>query len=629
MSSSGSDPSSSDPPSADPPTEEPTSVAPAPSITPGSNPSSADPPSADPPSEEPTSTAVAPSVASPCREASLADPPGPVCSPLSAAETVVVHSSPVSTALPLAETADAPVTPIPMVDRPSSVPVNVRAALRELQALADAHSRRIEDCEGRLGVLPPSAALLATRCERLEEALRDKSRLVAQLRESLQRETALVDRLRWKVDHIRSRYSLLAAELDHVDFSDGPPLGPATPSAASPPAACSPSRPAKALGKRSRRPSPRVPAKASRLSKPDASAIPPSAVSGGRSPVVLESSDDDLSDDSETLRAALAKSRSASRRPASANPVRLPSTSTPPLRTTSATGLSLKRAMFGTSDSETESSAEKNKSAPPVADNTSPLLADSSLLPRDAMIPGYMQTKTFSAAEVAPWPVDLVNSWCIVTMSSTDLVDQLDLPWGWFGPPDGNLDRPPKWKRSLMNPPMIQRLLAAEPWVEARVPMQPVSFRPVGWFAQLAAAYIQFDEEHSQALWEATHCLWISKDQARANSFLASYYNARKKRRSRATRAWREVVDLIFIGMSRGHCDLDIFLDPFFRHLPRTRRVVYWFPGREEGSDPVDLLEALRVSDSAWPWLTQYRLSSVPHPGALVPRLKGKFVPSV
>ena len=73
-----------------------------------------------------------------------------------------------------------------MVDRPSSVPVNVRAALRELQALADAHSRRIEDCEDRLDVLPPSAALLATRCERWEEALRDKSRLVAQLREALQ-----------------------------------------------------------------------------------------------------------------------------------------------------------------------------------------------------------------------------------------------------------------------------------------------------------------------------------------------------------------------------------------------------------------------------------------------------------
>ncbi|CAI5721632.1 unnamed protein product [Peronospora farinosa] len=284
MSSPGSDPPSADPPSADPPSEEPTSVAPAPPIAPGSN-----PPPDDPPSEEPTSIVVTPSVDSPCKGVSLADLPGPVSSPLSAAETVVVHSSPVSTALPPAETADAPVTPAPMVDHPSSVPVNVRAALQELQALADAHSRRIEDCEGRLGVLPPSATLLATRCERLKETLRDNSRLVAQLREALQRESALVDRLRWKVDHIRSRYSLLSPELDHVDFSDGPPPGPATPSAASPPAVCSPSRPAKALCKRSRRPSPRVPAKASKLPRPDASAIPLSAVSGRRSPVVLKS----------------------------------------------------------------------------------------------------------------------------------------------------------------------------------------------------------------------------------------------------------------------------------------------------------------------------------------------------
>ena len=63
-------------------------------------------------------------------------------------------------------------------------------------------------------------------------------------------------------------------------------------------------------------------------------------------------------------------------------------------------------------------------------------------------------------------------------------------------------------------------------------------------------------------------------------------------------------------------------------HLPRPRCVVYWFPGREEGSNLVNLLEALRISDSAFPWLTQYRLSSEPHPGTLVPRIQNKFFPS-
>ena len=48
------------------------------------------------------------------------------------------------------------------------------------------------------------------------------------------------------------------------------------------------------------------------------------------------------------------------------------------------------------------------------------------------------------------------------------------------------------------------------------------------------------------------NCLWIPKDKARTNPFLASYYNARTKRRGRAVQAWRDVIDLIFQGMSLG-----------------------------------------------------------------------------
>jgi hypothetical protein len=174
---------------------------------------------------------------------------------------------------------------------------------------------------------------------------------------------------------------------------------------------------------------------------------------------------------------------------------------------------------------------------------------------------------------------------------------------------------------------MVRALLAAKPWIAARVQLPPVSFKLVGWFGELANAYTAFDQEHAQALWEATHCLLISKEQSRTSPFFASYYNARKKRRSRVTLAWREILDRIFAGMTAHRCDLDILLDPFFRHLPRPRRVIYWFPGCEEGSDPVDLLAALHLSDSTWPWLSQYRLTSEPHPGTKVARLKNKFVP--
>ena len=59
------------------------------------------------------------------------------------------------------------------------------------------------------------------------------------------------------------------------------------------------------------------------------------------------------------------------------------------------------------------------------------------------MISGLMQEKNFAKEEVTPWSEDLVSSWSIVTMSPTDLVDRLDVPWGWFGSSDGNVDRLP------------------------------------------------------------------------------------------------------------------------------------------------------------------------------------------
>ena len=114
-------------------------------------------------------------------------------------------------------------------------------------------------------------------------------------------------------------------------------------------------------------------------------------------------------------------------------------------------------------------------------------------------------------------------------------VDHLELPWGWFGPLDEKLDGTARRKYSLVTSVMIQKLLAAEPWVATRVPISPVSFKAVGWFTELADAYAQVDEDHIQALWESTHCPWVSKEQARTNKYLTPYYNARKKRCGRET----------------------------------------------------------------------------------------------
>ena len=71
---------------------------------------------------------------------------------------------------------------------------------------------------------------------------------------------------------------------------------------------------------------------------------------------------------------------------------------------------------------------------------------------------------------------------------------------------------------------MVKVLLAAEAWVSTRVSLPSVSFRPIVGFAKLAAAYERLYEDHSQALWDSTYCLWISKEQARVKPFLGSYY---------------------------------------------------------------------------------------------------------
>ena len=117
----------------------------------------------------------------------------------------------------------------------------------------------------------------------------------------------------------------------------------------------------------------------------------------------------------------------------------------------------------------------------------------------------------------------------------------------WFGPLEGRVDRPPKWKSSIIKITIVKGLVAAKPWGSATVPLPSVSFRPVGWFTKLDAAYKHLDELHNQALYEETHCLCISNEQARVHPFIASYYNLRKKtsRLSDSRMAERGRIDLL------------------------------------------------------------------------------------
>ena len=183
---------------------------------------------------------------------------------------------------------------------------------------------------------------------------------------------------------------------------------------------------------------------------------------GPSSPVELNPFDEGSSGDSDVVRATLAKSRSFGRRPtkvakrlASAPPNKSSSSMTFkwPIRSSShpgaasvtgsalAANTSLKRAMFWVLGLRhrvgvwTEGYPGDYRRS--ISD-----LEENHLLPPAAIIPGIMQLKTFTTMEVALWPADLVSSWSIMMMSPSELVDLLNMPWGWFGTSNGNVDLP-------------------------------------------------------------------------------------------------------------------------------------------------------------------------------------------
>ena len=79
--------------------------------------------------------------------------------------------------------------------------------------------------------------------------------------------------------------------------------------------------------------------------------------------------------------------------------------------------------------------------------------------------------------------------------------------------------------------------------------------------------------------------------------------------------------------MAECHCDLDIFLDPFFLHYPRMHEERVRYPGLRHNADTPDLLKALEIADREDPWRNQFRNAPKDHPGSQIPRLQNKFKP--
>ncbi|ETP00211.1 hypothetical protein F441_22370 [Phytophthora nicotianae CJ01A1] len=96
---------------------------------------------------------------------------------------------------------------------------------------------------------------------------------------------------------------------------------------------------------------------------------------------------------------------------------------------------------------------------------------------------------------------------------------------------------------------------------------------------------------------------------------LAAYHEGRRQRRSRAGEA----------VLRLRRCDLDILLDPFFMHLPKSRKPKEWYPRVENDGDT--LADALVIVDREDPWHNHYRDRPAEHPSMQIARLSDKFVP--
>ena len=80
--------------------------------------------------------------------------------------------------------------------------------------------------------------------------------------------------------------------------------------------------------------------------------------------------------------------------------------------------------------------------------------------------------------------------------------------------------------------------------------------------------YREFETRYRQALWEATHALYLPVEQRDRCPDLAQLYEQRKQRRSRSGPRWKKALRFILQEMIDGHCDMDLFLDPFFMQIP-------------------------------------------------------------
>lgn len=247
---------------------------------------------------------------------------------------------------------------------------------------------------------------------------------------------------------------------------------------------------------------------------------------------------------------------------------------------------------------------------------------------RTEWIPGYADRCLFTAADVAPWALPDLLEICVRELTVDLLFQKLSKPLLWIFPADDRAPAAQHWSPALLTEANVRALYASEAWSVLDTVVTPVSFDLVGWFELMSRQYAQYEEDFRQAFWESTHVFPISSRLRGVSGYSAELAEGRKQRRSRMGARWKSFLRFVLRGLIAYRCDLDLFLDRFFLHLPRPGEKRAWYPGLGCNPAPADLIVALRAIDSAEPWRNQFRDQQAVHPSAQIARLANKFVPA-
>ena len=248
----------------------------------------------------------------------------------------------------------------------------------------------------------------------------------------------------------------------------------------------------------------------------------------------------------------------------------------------------LKVNIFGEASSESDGSVSmtgspryaENAVIPPAEyDRLAP-----TRLPRAEWFTGYRDQVPWSHPYVHPWSSRRLSMTSVAELDVDTLFKQLTRSAGYIFPAPTaprSKSAPPEseWTTRLVTSAQVLALYQQMPWNQYPSQVTPFSFHETGWFAELASAYRDFETRHRQDLWEATHAIYLPAEQRDRDRKLAWIYQQCKQRRSRCRPRWKTVLRFILRGMIHGHCDLDLFLDSFFMHLPSPVEMRPWYPG--------------------------------------------------